>query len=199
MVSPVMSDIDPRAPETYRRRRLVSKYFLQGVGNFVQIAEKLGIENRDLIKTDVRTLKRGWNKEFARGNRYVKSLEIKKIDEVERMAWESYNKSLMINEEGEATSQGNTKYLEIILRCVEKRCNILGIIDNRTIVNREVNTNSLSVDQFVQQAALKSKEYRIQRTDIIINNNDFDNNNIKSVEDLSNSSNIQEEIEIWVD
>ena len=60
-----------------------------------------------------------------------KSKELARQDEVERGAWDAWTRS-------KRKSDGNPKFLQVVLGCIAKRCKILGLDSPKTIKLEEV-------------------------------------------------------------
>jgi DNA-binding CsgD family transcriptional regulator len=188
------------------RRKKILALARQGLDNPREIAERLGVDyevSKWSIRNDIQRIRKSWKRVVLREIKTHQAEEVAKVNEVERVAWEAYNRSLMLDENGIPTSQGNTRHLEIILKCVEKRCFIMGIGDKKlqeSVAN--ANKSEVTIDQFVAQAALKSKQYRIQRTEIIVDNEEnMSKNPPKVIENLEISDNPpkNEDYAIWED
>lgn len=135
-------------------REQIAKWYLQGWTQ-AKIAEELGL-SRTQITYDLRVIQKQWVKNTTFALDEYKGKELAKIDVVESEAWEAWEKSKeqykrqyesfkgikkITDENGidkiqpqyvdksiETENQyGNSKYLELVMKCIERRCKMLGI------------------------------------------------------------------------
>ena len=103
--------------------------------------------SRQQIWKDLDIIRQQWRKEMIRDFDTLKSKELKRLDKVEDEAWQAYERSMSrsrrVRKRGgegghpkekemdvELTTQdrdGDAKWLDVILKCVSKRCEILGL------------------------------------------------------------------------
>lgn len=132
----------------------VAHLYLRGYSH-QQIAEIISAEqpytiSRQMITKDISTIRELWVKSASLAYEEAIGRELAKIDELERAAWDSFEKSIgdkkmelkeVVKTTGAgepdgqriraisktATDRGTTKYLEIVQWCIEKRVELLGI------------------------------------------------------------------------
>jgi len=107
--------------------------------------------SRSQITLDIKELNRRWQKQCNEAVTAVKARQLAVIDEVERAAWEAFERSLQASQrttqeseaepvEGKPDLQkkkrarvqrenrdGDPRWLDIVMRCVERRCKIIGV------------------------------------------------------------------------
>lgn len=108
-----------------------------------QIANHLGL-SRQQITYDLKVIQDRWKHDTAMDLDALKIEQLAKIDEVERQHWLSWEKSCQDKEvtytERDATGQtrasvrrekqaGDPRFLDGILKCIERRCRLLGLDD----------------------------------------------------------------------
>jgi hypothetical protein len=133
----------PEALAVLDRRRNVMRRYLRGELQY-EIARAYGLDP-STIHRDIAWVHRQWLAEakVADGDRVAR--ELGKIDEVERTAWAAWEQSRQVAETtrtrrveqgsgnqtmAELTRQGKAgdpRFLEVILKCSERRCKILGV------------------------------------------------------------------------
>ncbi len=131
--------------EQKARRKEVAARRLRGEFQSA-IAEAMGIAQGTVSK-DLKAIHAEWAACAIRDAGTLKNLEVARLDEIERRAWQEYErsrearKSTRVKSEPdkdgkpvpvESTTEieertGNPRYLEVIKACVQQRCRILGI------------------------------------------------------------------------
>ena len=117
-----------------------------------EIAEIIGVTQQQ-IAYDLKVIQKRWIKESKASIEQYRLRELGKIDQIEREAWEAWNESkeefnAKITKVSKVTKDaktgniipstvdntnktedrnGNPKYLEVIMKCIERRCKMLGI------------------------------------------------------------------------
>jgi len=154
--NPIVRHTARKRTEAQHSRDLdrVAHLYLRGYSH-QQIADIVSAEqtytiSRQMITKDIATIRELWIKSATLAYEEAIGRELAKIDELERAAWDSFEKSVgdkkmelkeVVNTkvagipDGEkfrvltktATDRGTTKYLEIIQWCIEKRVELLGI------------------------------------------------------------------------
>ena len=126
------------------RRQTIAALYLQGKYQF-QIAAHLSV-SQQLISQELRTIQRLWLNSTLRDFDAVKAQELAKLDDVEREYWAGWHRSfkdaeqsimeasdtpeggrrhkVVTRKQGQA---GDPRFLDGVMRCIEKRCDILGI------------------------------------------------------------------------
>ena len=97
------------------------------------------------ISRDLKAVRKEWLESRVRDFDQAREIELRKLDNLEREAWEAWSRSqrpvetnkvsgggldLTEKRRGEKISRsrsGDAKYLDVIARCIDKRCEILGI------------------------------------------------------------------------
>jgi len=126
-----------------QRRVNVAKYFSQGMNQF-EIADLVGVE-RSTVSLDLKALEKQWIEAAVDEIAAYKAQEIIKINNMEREAYEAWEKSKNEKEtkskkQSDLTSLkktelsiktesnfGDDKYLKLVQWCIEKRCKLLGL------------------------------------------------------------------------
>ena len=126
-----------RQLEIAQRRQRVMRLFLQG-NTAPDIAEKEDIDVATACR-DLRVIHDEWlARTHVKHDEYI-ARELALLDEIERQAWEAWNRSLSSQETTQAekstrdektklvrkSQTGNSMYLRIIFHCIEKRCKLL--------------------------------------------------------------------------
>jgi hypothetical protein len=138
-----MTALAVRRDEMRLRRVEVAALWLRGVQQ-AQIAGRLKV-SAVTVARDLRALRKEWHTTRVRDFEQSQEQELRKLDLLEREAWEAWDRSLRPvetnkvsgagsdlseNRRGEKSSRsshGAARYLEIIARCIDKRCEILGL------------------------------------------------------------------------
>lgn len=128
------------------RQHEVARLYLQGVVQ-AQIAKRLGL-SQPTVSNDLKAIRTYWLESAIIDLDKRKSMELAKIDEVERNAWEQWEASKkdareierQVTGEGEGGKlnlgegktklkgqTGNPKYLEIVLSCIDRRAKMFGL------------------------------------------------------------------------
>jgi hypothetical protein len=122
-----------------RRRVQVADLYLQAWPQ-TQIAEHLGI-TQSTVSVDLKMIQRQWRESSVRNFDAAREVEIRKIDRVEREAWDAWERSKKPSQEatveGEGPTQktrkrmknqnGDPRYLEIVRACIADRRALLGL------------------------------------------------------------------------
>jgi len=137
--------------EIKRDRVKIAELYIKGVYQSI-IAEDLGLDQSQ-ISYDLKQIQKEWVKNTTLNLDDYKGKELAKIDQVERMAWEGYDRSLrelkskIIKSKDIAkdaktgkisadnTDQtiktenrnGDPRFLEIIMKCIDRRCKLMGL------------------------------------------------------------------------
>ena len=129
-----------KAAKLALRRSKVSELLLQG-RSYREIARAIGIRSTHTIYEDVKLLISEWKEQQAHHITEWIALELERIGHIESEAWEAWEKSLQDHEtwseeDGDTYSKtkrvregqsGNPAFLEIALKCVARRCDMLGL------------------------------------------------------------------------
>lgn len=139
-----MTDTTPRTVEK-RETDLIklSEMYLTG-HRICDISEEIGV-HRETIRRDIKELHKRWKETQLNNLDEFKAKELAKIDELEVAAWEGWRRSVgkmtkMTHDKGQGGhgpidkkkgvvwhEAGDVKFLDTVMKCVEKRCKILGL------------------------------------------------------------------------
>jgi hypothetical protein len=131
------------------RRAKVAAMILRGTTNQYEIAAKLGMEpenGRRTISYDIAAIEAEWKDKAARVLGAAKGKELDRLDALEAEYWAAWERSKQPRESHKAARRsrpekgaeeatelrkeqrdGNPRFLEGILACIKKRCEILGL------------------------------------------------------------------------
>jgi DNA-binding transcriptional regulator LsrR (DeoR family) len=133
-----------------RRVKVAELYLHQKTQS--EIAQIVGV-NQGTVSTDLKAIQKQWRESAIVDLNEAKRRELERIDQVERAAWDSYERSLnpvivMIErsesrnqakrETQETTQAGDPRFLSIIQKCIEQRIKLLGLQEPDVQVNVEV-------------------------------------------------------------
>ena len=136
------------------RLEKVSKLYVQGYQQ-IEIANICGVTQAQ-ISYDLKTLLERWKEnQLANTGEWV-SAELVKINAMEVQGWEQWNKSIEIN------ILGDDKYMKIVQWCVGKRCDLLGLIVQKS----DLTTNGKDI---MQPQIVVSKPENIQHVEKFLN------------------------------
>lgn len=146
------------------RRKDVATRYLRGEQQ-AEIAGALGVDIAT-ISRDLATLRSLWLESAVRDFDAARAQELAKIDAVEREYWEAWerskqNKEISTQEIGadkkvkkaslrKEGQSGNPAYLDGVLKCIERRCQILGLDAPKRFV---IDWDTLAPEQIDQLAA----------------------------------------------
>jgi hypothetical protein len=126
------------------RRCQVADLFLRGVKRQTELGQRIGV-NRSTISRDLRVLNDRWKASAVRDLDAAKGQELERLDQLEREAWQAWEKSKGAHESTttEQTSTGagervkaairkdeqcgDPRYLAVVQWCIEQRCKLLGL------------------------------------------------------------------------
>lgn len=125
--------------EMEQRRITVAKLYTQAIP-IAAIALQLGT-SRETIDRDLAAIRLEWREHRLKEYGDLKELELQKIDRSESEAWDAWQNSKKstrhrkrrtgpdgtVLETQYTSNAGNPRFLEIVLRCVERRAKILGL------------------------------------------------------------------------
>jgi len=141
--------------EIQRDRVLISELY-QKMYSQQEIAEKLNL-SQPTVSRDISQLIKDWQKSALVNIDIIKSEQLEKINILEREAWIAWEKSKgdlekMHSEETivehrtkkkkyltKQKTSGNTRHLQVIEWCIDKRCELLGL--NAPVDTRNLNVN----------------------------------------------------------
>lgn len=148
-----------------QRRQLVAARYLRGEYQS-QIAQDLGLTQAQ-ISLDLKAIRAEWLKATLRDFDALKGEQLAKIDAIELEAWASWEKSKQprevtiteategprpgrkasVRKEGQV---GDPRFLSEILKCVERRCSLLGLDAPKRY---KIDWENLNDDQLARLAA----------------------------------------------
>lgn len=105
--------------ETAERRHEIARMYQQGVTQHA-IGQKFGI-SQPVVSRHLAAIRDEWRKSALVDFNERKALEVAKLDEIERNAWEDYTASRR------GKKPGNPQHLDTVLKCVQKRMDIFGL------------------------------------------------------------------------
>jgi hypothetical protein len=123
-----------------RRKRVAARY-IRGETQW-EIARAFEVDQKT-VSRDLAEIRKAWLEEAVKDVSEVKAKELARIDAAEEQAWRAWMKSQEdahtlrsrtrgTDDETVKVSKGQAgdpRFLELILKCVQKRCEILGILD----------------------------------------------------------------------
>ena len=125
------------------RRKYVLRQYVRGVPAHV-IAERVKV-HPDSIYRDIRKIRKQWEAEAKADIATHVRRELAKLDAIEQEAWRGWERSVKIDTEHQERtreaasgtykeskkivkpSAGDPRYLDVIHKCVDRRCRILGV------------------------------------------------------------------------
>lgn len=123
-----------------QRRALEAELYLKGY-SMSDISERVGVTTAT-VSRDIKAIRQAWVEAQIEYIGESVSRELDRLDMIESEAWQAYERSQspivttveregkrygLINLEGGRTLSGSAKWLEIALRCHERRCRILSL------------------------------------------------------------------------
>lgn len=110
--------------ETAEKRHVIARLYLQGATQ-AAIGKKMGL-SQGVISRHLSAVKEDWKQSALVDYNERKALEVAKLDEVERNAFEAWAKS-RTGPDGKITGQGNPRFLDVIVKCIQQRKEIFGL------------------------------------------------------------------------
>lgn len=130
-----------------RRAKVAELYLRQHTQQ--EIAKILGVDQSS-ISLDLKAIQEQWRSAAIIDLNEAKAKELERIDQVERAAWDSYDRSLKpvkviiersqsrnqaTNETHETTQSGDPRFLAIVQKCIDQRIRLLGLQESDIQVN----------------------------------------------------------------
>jgi hypothetical protein len=126
--------------ELQERRRQVEDRYLQGMA-IADIASELALEQKT-VSSDLRWIRVAWTRERQDEGAGRLELELRKIDRLEREAWDAWLRSQKdldatkvsrdgAKEKAERTLRkqtGDPRFLAVVKDCIDRRCRLLGML-----------------------------------------------------------------------
>lgn len=133
------------AAQREQRRIFIANQRFKGV-SFRDIASELGV-SVGYVYSEYKQVEEQWRAESRKSMDELKARELAKLDAIEQEAWRAWERSCeqatklredyAYNQEGarqrkkaQATREdqiGNPKFLDVIARCIDRRCKLLGL------------------------------------------------------------------------
>ncbi len=137
-----------RKTEIASRRQQVAEMYLRGMYQ-ADIADKLGV-NQATISRDLAELRKEWLERSINHIDQKKAIELAKLDRLEVTFWDAWERSLQdaetvivrdgpigsTHEKKSVGQSGNPAFLEGVLKCIDKRCEIIGINAPKQITSK---------------------------------------------------------------
>jgi len=155
-------------------QKQIAHYYLQGKTQ-QDMADDFGV-SLSTVRRHIKLLREEWKERALYDFSIAKSEELAKVDEIERIAWDQFHKSLAGKEVATTMDNGTTvtemmsrtttgtsdiKWLDKIQWCVDQRCKILGLhapkqaVINQTI-REEKNLEEMSTEELLKIANQKA-------------------------------------------
>lgn len=123
------------------RRKKVAARYIRGETQW-EIARAFEV-TQATVSNDLKAIRAAWLAEAVRDMDEIKARELAKVDACEEQAWKAWTRSQEDAETLRARMRGDTaetekikkgqagdpRFLDLVLKCVEKRCLILGVYD----------------------------------------------------------------------
>lgn len=120
----------------------ISDLYLRGC-SCRQIAKSIGISHA-MIARELQVIRQRWLEEQVKNFDELQQRELLRLDKIECEMWDAWEKSKAdqitstarredgmiaktVNEVKKAQQTGDAQYMQVIMRCIEKRCKILGL------------------------------------------------------------------------
>ncbi len=149
------------------RRSKIAEYMVRGCPSHTELSQEFGV-SRACIGKDIAKIRKQWAMATVRSFDESQSLELRKLDALEREYWQAWDKSREpktttktlkdgLQETTVEQSPGNPRFLDGVLECVRSRCKLLGLDEADMIerarqraaqqaqVNVQINVASLTV------------------------------------------------------
>lgn len=147
------------------RRQKIASLYLQGKYQS-EIAREVGVTQQQ-VSYDLKALRAAWLQSSLRDFDAAKSEELRRVDEIERQYWRGWERSqqpraVTVTEQmqGAKASRkasvrredqtGDPRFLDGVLKCIERRCSILGLDAARSY---KINWDALSDVQLERLAS----------------------------------------------
>jgi hypothetical protein len=126
------------------RRAIIAQLMLRGVTSMGELCKRAKCSRPTLAK-DLEAIRAEWRKEMVESFDYAKDQCLKVLEEIEREAWAEWDRSKLgakkrlsrttENETGGSTTEeetterrcGDPRYLEVIIKCEERKTKLLGL------------------------------------------------------------------------
>jgi len=102
-------------------RSATASMVLSGMGH-AEIAAKLGVSRQQIVY-DMKVIRQRWQDNTTMDLTDAKSQELARIDQLERVYWDAWKLQCEDNQ----IATGDPALLAGILKCIERRCKLLGL------------------------------------------------------------------------
>lgn len=154
-------------------RRDIASFYLQGYTQ-AQIAEVINSDpdrgytlTQQMISYDLARIREAWLESSLLDFNEVKGRELARIDKVEREAWTAWERSqddaettkvveTESNKRWEAQTKGQAgdpRFLDIVMKCVDRRCKILGVDAPAKLHTMDIDLGTLTEEQLRRVAS----------------------------------------------
>ena len=127
-----------------RRRTKVGRLYTEG-WNQTEIACKLGVA-QSTVSEDLKLVRKRWLELQVSNLEEARAEELEKIRLVVRNAWEGWEQSKRKN------GYGSSRYLNILLKCVDMECKLLGLYERTPDYENAEKTDEISMEVAYQVA-----------------------------------------------
>jgi len=152
--------------ESEERRVQVARLYAKGKTQ-AEIAETVGVSQSQVCH-DLKMVRRHWRESTIRDFDALRDEQLAKIDEAERRAWEVFERSQEdavktrreVGEDGDFGSgymervgqAGDVRSLDLVLKCVERRCKLLGLDAPQKVAQTDTAGNDLTAEERRERA-----------------------------------------------
>lgn len=157
------------------RRCKVAELLLKGVNNLFEICRRLGMDTNQYrsIQRDIAAIKLDWRASAVKNFNDAVAAELAKIDLAEKEYWDAWHRSCAERQStrtGRRSQQngsqdfaevkkehrdGNPAFLDGVMKCITRRCELLGINAPKKFIHAGDEENPLSVKVELTEAAQK--------------------------------------------
>lgn len=160
--------------ETQELRNKIGQKYLMGL-TLMTIAKEVGI-NYTAVHKHLMVIRKQWQKENIANITEIMNRELTRIDQVEFQAWNGWRRSLTDKEKktNKETDKGNEqsvsvegqagdpRFLEVVLKCSERRCKIFGIEKDENNINFNQYTGTLQITSINTGVPVANSENEIK-------------------------------------
>lgn len=145
--------------EIEQRRCKVAEMYLRGCSQR-QIGQAVSVSQTTVFK-DLQAVRKAWKDSMIRDFDEAKARELEKIDLVEREAWAAWERSQknavthtkgvnskgVVDEKKRSGQYGDGKFLDVVMACIKRRCDLLGLDAPVKVANTDADGNDLTTEQ----------------------------------------------------
>lgn len=114
-----------KAIDIAQRRQAVAGRYLHGATQW-EIANALEV-TQSCVSKDLKAIQAEWLASSVRDFDAIKAEQLAKVDSIEREHWAAWERSKRPDAEGNQRD-GDPRFLDGVLKCVTKRCEMLGVL-----------------------------------------------------------------------